>query len=87
MGRDRDNMVSAKIGTETDLTGLEDAVVYVGDRLNADEMHSTGRYRVTNTVPKQAWHCSSSAGTTQIRSAKPHAHHTKATRPCVTGQS
>ncbi len=48
----QDSVIRAQILTDTDLTGLEDASIFVGYGLDANEMASAGRYRLIYKVPK-----------------------------------
>ena len=48
----QDSVVRAQILTDTDLTGLEGASIYVGFGLDANEMASSGRFRLVYKVPK-----------------------------------
>lgn len=48
----QDSVIRAQILTDTDLTGLEGASIYVGYGLDADEMLQAGRYRLIYKVPR-----------------------------------
>lgn len=48
----QDSVVRAQILTDTDLTGLEGASIYVGYGLDANEMATSGRFRLVYKVPK-----------------------------------
>ena len=48
----QDSVVRANILTDTDLTGLEGASIYVGYGLDANEMAASGRFRLIYKVPK-----------------------------------
>ncbi|OYU42285.1 MAG: hypothetical protein CFE44_24850, partial [Burkholderiales bacterium PBB4] len=49
----QDTVIRAQILTDTDLSGLEGASIYVGYGLDANEMASSGRFRLIYKVPKQ----------------------------------
>lgn len=48
----RDSVVRAQILTDTDMSGLEGASIYVGYGLDANEMVGSGRFRLIYKVPK-----------------------------------
>ncbi len=48
----QDSVIRTQILTETDLTGLEGASIFVGFGLDATEMANSGRYRMIYKVPK-----------------------------------
>ena len=48
----QDSVVRAQILTDTDLSGLEGASIFVGYGLDANEMASSGRFRLIYKVPK-----------------------------------